>query len=85
LKLIGKVENVTYNGLWLIRSEITPKIGSKVYNQQKLLVGKISSIIGPIENPYLLVKPTSKEYPQQLQIIGEQLFIIMEKRKSNKK
>jgi RNA-binding protein len=85
LKFIGEIENVTYNGIWLIRSEFVPKIGSNVFNQQKLNVGRIINIIGPVSRPYIMVRPKNKEKINQLQIIGEKMYIISDKKGKNKK
>jgi RNA-binding protein len=82
LKFIGEIENVTYNGIWLIRSEFIPKIGSNVFNQQKLNVGRIINIIGPVSRPYIMVRPKHKD---QLQIIGEKMYIISDKKGKNRK
>jgi rRNA processing protein Gar1 len=57
---------------------MAPKIGSKVYNQQKQTVGRIVNIIGPVNHPYVLVRPMSRESTQQLQIIGEKVYILKE-------
>jgi len=76
LKLIGEIENVSYNGLWLIRSDAAPKIGSTVFNQQKKKVGRIVNVIGPVSRPYILVRPVGTVSENQLQIIGEKVYIM---------
>lgn len=78
MKLIGEIENVSHKGLWILRSEITPQIGSKVYNQQKKIVGRITNVIGPVTRPYLLIKPVSKDSQEQLQLIGMKLYTAIE-------
>lgn len=83
MKIIGEIQNVSYNGLWLIRSETAPGIGSDVFNQQKQKVGRIINIIGPVSRPYLLVRP-ARSRDTQLQIIGEKLYIMNEARSKNR-
>jgi RNA-binding protein len=78
MQFIGEIENISYNGMWILRSQILPRIGSNVYNQQKQVVGKVMNVIGPVSSPYILVKPKSKEKFEQLQIIGEKMYIIKE-------
>jgi rRNA processing protein Gar1 len=80
LKLIGEIKNVSYNGLWIIRSDMSLKIGLNVYNQHKKVVGRIVNIIGPVSEPYLLVRPSRVKTIDQLQIIGEKLYINKEVR-----
>jgi len=82
LKFIGEIQNVSYNGLWLIRSETAPGIGLNVFNQQKQKVGRIVNIIGPVSRPYVLVRPARSKDPQ-LQIIGERLYILDDARIEN--
>ena len=84
MKLIGEIENVGYNGMWIIRSEILPKIGSQVYNQHKQAVGKVTNIIGPVTRPYILVRPKLTEKQEQLQIIGEKIYINKDVKKRKK-
>lgn len=85
MKILGEIENVSYNGLWIIRTEMKPKIGSNVYNQQKKLVGRIINIIGPVSRPYLLVRPKSTDKHQQLQLIGEKMYIMQESKSKKRK
>ncbi|UCH88300.1 MAG: hypothetical protein JSV49_08525 [Thermoplasmata archaeon] len=85
MKLIGEIENISYNGIWILHSENVPKIGSSVYNQQKQFVGKIVNIIGPVNRPYILVRPRKSEKDEQLQIIGEKVYIKNEGKNRRKK
>lgn len=60
--LLGSVEVITKTRLILIRierSSIIPEIGNKVLDANGSEVGKIIDIIGPIDKPYAVVKPTS--------------------------
>ena len=78
MQIIGEIENISSNGLWIIRSDHAPDIGSKVYDQHKHLVGRIINIIGPVKKPYILVRPKLNEKQKQLQIIGEKMYIKKE-------
>jgi rRNA processing protein Gar1 len=55
---------------------MNPKAGSNVYNQKKQKVGRIINVIGPVDRPYLLVRPFGQRNKKQLQIIGEKLYIL---------
>jgi len=85
LKFIGEIETVSYNGLWVVRTELKPKIGENVYNQKKQKIGKIINIIGPVDHPYILVRPFGDRTKKQLQIIGEKMYILLEAKGKNKK
>jgi rRNA processing protein Gar1 len=48
------------------------------------MVGRIMNIIGPVKRPYILVKPKMTENHQQLQLIGEKLYIVKESKDQRK-
>ena len=78
MKLIGEIETVSYNGLWVIRAAKKQNPGSTVYNHKKQKVGRIINVIGPVDQPYLIVRPFGDKNKTQLKIIGEKLYTISE-------
>lgn len=60
--LLGPVETISKSRLILVKIEkqkIIPKIGSKVVDVNGQEVGRIIDIIGSVDKPYAVVKPSS--------------------------
>ena len=56
---MGKVERVTRTGLILVRLEKPkpPKLGWKLYAEDRRLVGTVVDVIGPVDKPFAVVRP----------------------------
>ena len=60
----------------IVKSNIKPKIGKKylVYDKNKKKIGYVSDVIGPVNKPYILVKPF-KQIQDNSELIGNSLFL----------
>jgi rRNA processing protein Gar1 len=73
LKLVGRIQDISYNGFLVARGEFTPRIGSEVFAGNKPL-GRIVNIYGPVTKPYLAIKPISKGQ-SLLEMVGKEIYL----------
>ncbi len=88
MKKIGKILHVTSNGFIIVPTKSPPKIGSKVVDKKLRTIGVVFDIIGPVNSPFAVIKPRSKEFidnpPDVLYAIDEVRRKGWEKKKRRK-
>ena len=77
MRLLGRVLHMGTKGP-ILKTQITPKLGQPVFNSKKKRVGNVYELFGPVNSPYVIIKPASGISPQKL--IGMSLYIMEEKR-----
>jgi len=60
MDVLGVVEDVTSEGLIIVRSDVTPEHGNSVYDAKQKKVGVVKRVFGPVSRPYVTVKPVEK-------------------------
>lgn len=55
------------------RFEIQPKLGQAVYEKSGVRIGNIVDIFGPVNNPYVRIKPASGVDLKQY--VGKSLYV----------
>ena len=79
MKKLGKAIIATRNKNILVKIKRKTQLGLKVYDNKLRNIGFIYDIIGPIKNPYAVIKTdTSRIKPETL--IGKVLYIEDRKR-----
>lgn len=73
MKKIGKVSHITNKKRIMVKAEIIPKLFTEVFNLNKKPIGKVIDVLGPIKEPFIAVKPYSKDKIEQY--IGQTLYI----------
>ncbi len=64
LKRLGTVLHVTPNGYIVVTvddPERLPPLGVKVYSGDRRELGQLLDVIGPVKQPYAVVRPASRE------------------------
>ncbi len=56
MKSLGRVSSIEKTGSMLIRTKRLPELYSQVVTDNKKVVGTVSDIIGPVMDPYVVVK-----------------------------
>lgn len=74
MKSLGKSFTIIKTGAILIRSKTIPKLYSSVATEDRKVVGKINDIIGPIMDPYIVVKPSPSVLKNPNLIEGRELY-----------
>ncbi|MFW9799963.1 MAG: H/ACA ribonucleoprotein complex subunit GAR1 [Candidatus Thorarchaeota archaeon] len=80
MKRLGKVLHVSKRGLLILRTDKTPPIGERsvVMNKQAEKIGTIVDVFGPVNNPYVSIKPLNKEISHKL--VGQILYLYKRKK-----
>jgi len=78
LQKVGRVRALTPSKNIIVKTEKVPKIGSEVVDENLKVVGKVFDIIGPVNAPYAVVKPTVSE-PAKL--VNKPVYLFFSKTK----
>jgi len=54
---LGKIFRKTFRSTYLVRSGKVPEIGAPVFLRNGKLVGKVVDIFGPVNLPYIEIRP----------------------------
>jgi rRNA processing protein Gar1 len=54
---LGKIFRKTFRSTYLVRSGKVPEIGAPVFLRSGKLVGKVLDVFGPVNLPYIEIKP----------------------------
>ncbi len=75
MKKLGEVISKTNTGLIVASTSLRdPKriVGAIVYDKDMRRIGRVIDVIGPVESPYVVIKPDSKDI---LGFIGENTLL----------
>ncbi len=64
MRRLGTIVSKTKAGLIVVKSQLKdPRriVGAIVYDKYMKRIGKIVDVMGPVDSPYVVVKPDSKE------------------------
>jgi len=75
MKYIGKIDDIIFNGRFLVRTTFKPEIGAIVVDKHKKKLGKIYQIIGPIKAPYVTINP-KKDLKTSFKLIGNDVYLL---------
>ena len=67
MRKLGQVIGRSASGFLIVRSPDTPPLYSRVVDSKGEEIGKVSKILGPTRNPFILVEGTAAE--------GAELFV----------
>ncbi len=73
MKPLGKFSHVTKAGNIVLRGDEIPNLYSTVTDGDKR-IGIIHDIVGPVENPYIIVKPTKRPGKNDLLLMSRGAF-----------
>jgi len=57
MKKLGAVKNIIHDGTILIRASEISRPGTPVFDSRGGEVGKVARVFGPVNEPYLTVRP----------------------------
>ncbi len=64
MRKLGSIVSRTRTGLIVVKTELKdPRrtVGAIVYDEAMKRIGRIIDVIGPVDSPYVVVKPDSRE------------------------
>ena len=75
MKCVGKIDDIIFNGKFIVRTSFKPKFGITVVNKHKETIGKIHQIVGPVNKPYVIITP-NKDLKASFDMIGTNVYIL---------
>ena len=72
MKRLGVVENLSYDGTVLIRSDFAPPMGAPVVDKKGAAVGTVSKVFGPVKQPFTALRPAGKP---AMGLLGSEVFL----------
>ena len=81
MQKLGRVRAYTRSKNLIVKTEQSPKIGLEVVDESLNVVGRVFDIIGPVSNPYAVVKPSVRE-PAKL--VNRPVYLLLSKTKRGK-
>lgn len=73
MKSIGKIENIPSNSVAIVKTNVALGIGSKVFDKKNNLIGVVRETIGPVKEPYLIIRITGCK-GSQIDLIGKEVY-----------
>jgi len=63
MRRLGKVLHLSKSGNLILRLEqkVVPTINAKVVDYKLRRIGEVNSVLGPVKNPYVSVKPATAD------------------------
>ena len=72
MRVLGRVENIAYDGSVLVRAAFAPPRGAIVVDRRRRPVGRVVKVFGPVKEPFATVLPEGKP---AVALIGSEVFI----------
>jgi len=60
MDVLGIVEDVSHEGLIIVRSDGAPEHGNAVYDAKQKRIGTVKRVFGPVDRPYVSVTPVDR-------------------------
>ena len=75
-----RISNIDNRGNLIARSNKTPKDGARVFDQKRRNIGVVISIIGPVDKPYLVIRPRRGMEDKLIAFMNKEVFIDSKRR-----
>ena len=73
MKLLGVIQDMTYDGRIVVRGTFAPHPRSRVVDNRSKPLGHVRRVFGPVESPYVLVDPIGRG--SLLGAVGKQVYV----------
>lgn len=71
---LGQVKGIGYNGKLIVKGKFAPKLSTKVMNKSLEVIGTVTRFFGPVDSPYIAVKPLKNRRPS-LDLTGKDVYV----------
>jgi len=72
MKRLGVVENLSYDGTVIVRSEFAPSRGATVVDKRNRALGTVVKVFGPVREPFSAVRPKAPGSPA---LLGADVYV----------
>jgi len=72
MKRLGVVENLSYDGTVLIRSDFAPPYGAAVVDRKGTALGTVMKVFGPVKQPFIALRPAGKP---AMGLLGTEVYL----------
>jgi RNA-binding protein len=73
MKLLGSVQEVTFEGRLVVRGSFAPPIAATVTDNRMRPLGRVARVFGPVASPYVSVEPMRGQ--TLLSVVGKQVYV----------
>ncbi|HLI45582.1 MAG TPA: Gar1/Naf1 family protein [Geobacterales bacterium] len=73
MKRLGFVSHISKRGRIIVKAETIPKLNSEVIDKDKKPIGIVIDLMGPVNSPFVAVKPYEKPDPEKIK--NAELFL----------
>lgn len=73
MKQIGRIENISNNNVAVVKTNSVLNVGTKVFDKKSNAIGVVRETIGPVKEPYLIIRLTSCK-GSQTDLIGKEIY-----------
>jgi len=73
MRLLGEVQEVTFDGKLIVRGVFAPQPRDRVMDNKKKPLGRVARVFGPVKAPYISVEVSGGS--NLLSAIGKQVYI----------
>ena len=74
MKLLGRVQTITYSGKMIARANWAPEIGTKIVDREFRVIGTVERLLGPVDSPYVTIRPARSPGQTLLKMIGRDVY-----------
>jgi RNA-binding protein len=73
IKLLGTVQEIAFDGKYVVRATFAPNIGMNVVDNRKRVIGRVKRVFGPVNTPFVSIEPVDNyRLPD---VVGKQVYV----------
>jgi rRNA processing protein Gar1 len=74
VKALGRITTITYSGKLIARASWAPDLGTRVVDREFRVIGTVAALLGPVESPYVSIRPVRAPGQTLLKLIGKDVY-----------
>ena len=85
MRMLGTFSHASKSGTLLFRGKDFPSLYADVFTKNGVKVGKVVDIIGPVSNPYFVVKPEEGAFEKALRAAKSGGLFVLSKKEERRR
>jgi RNA-binding protein len=74
VKALGRIQTISHSGKLIVRANWAPELGTKIVDREFRVIGIVAQLLGPVENPYVSIKPVRSPGQTLLKMVGKDVY-----------